>query len=85
MIANTEVALVHGTSIPPQGETMNFGLRTILLLVATVLFIISVFTDTNWPEFIALGLAAFAFAFVTDALGWADRTFGTSTARDDSP
>jgi hypothetical protein len=61
------------------------GLRTILLLVAVVLFVIAVFTDTNWPEFIALGLAAFAFAFVTDALGWADRTFNTATRRDDTP
>jgi hypothetical protein len=62
---------------------MNLGLRTILLLVATVLFVIAVFSDTNWPDFIALGLAAFAFAFVTDALGWADRTFNTSTTRRD--
>ena len=63
---------------------MNLGLRTILLLVATALFVIAVFTDTNWPEFIALGLAVFAFAFATDALGWADRTFGTPGQRDDS-
>jgi hypothetical protein len=61
---------------------MNLGLRTILMLVATVLFVIAVFTDTNWPEFIALGLAAFAFAFVTDALGWGDRTFGTTSSGD---
>ena len=63
---------------------MNLGLRTILLLVATVLFIIAVFTDTNWPEFIALGLGAFALAFATDALGWADRTFGTPGTRDET-
>jgi hypothetical protein len=64
---------------------MNFGLRTILLLVATVLFIIAVFSDgANWTEWISLGLAAFAFAFVTDALGWADRTFGTTSTRRDN-
>jgi hypothetical protein len=61
---------------------MNLGLRTILLLVAVVLFVIAVFTDTNWPEFIALGLAAFAAAFASDALGWADRSFNTTTRRD---
>jgi H+/gluconate symporter-like permease len=65
---------------------MNLGLRTILLLVATVLFVISIFvSDQNFDEFLALGLAAFAFAFVTDALGWADRTFNTTTRRDDTP
>jgi hypothetical protein len=56
---------------------MSFGLRTILLLVAVVLFVIAIFADdpTNlW----SLGLAAFAGAFLSDALGWADRTFGTS-------
>ena len=61
---------------------MNLGLRTILLLVATVLFIIAVFTDENYADLLALGLAAFAFAFVTDALGWADRTINTTTRRD---
>ena len=56
---------------------MSFGLRTILLLVSVVLFVIAIFADdpTNlW----SLGLAAFAGAFHSDALGWADRTFGTS-------
>ena len=63
---------------------MNLGLRTILLLVATVLFIIAVFTDERYADLLALGLAAFAFAFVTDALGWADRTFNTTTGRRDT-
>ena len=60
---------------------MNFGLRTILLLAAVVLFVIAVFTDENWADLVALGLAAFAGAFLSDALGYADRTFGT-TRRD---
>ena len=55
---------------------MNFGLRTILLLAAVVLFVIAVFTDENWSDLVALGLAAFAGAFLSDALGYADRTFG---------
>lgn len=61
---------------------MNLGLRTILLLVAVVLFVIAVFSDTKWPDLMAVGLAAFAGAFLTDALGWADRTFNTTTRRD---
>ena len=64
---------------------MNLGLRTILLLVATVLFIICLFAEENYSDLLALGLAAFAFAFVTDALGWADRTFNTTTRRDTTP
>ncbi len=59
---------------------MSFGLRTILLLVAVVLFLVSVFVDdpTDWWSF---GLAAFAGAFLSEALGWADRTFGGPTTR----
>jgi hypothetical protein len=56
---------------------MNLGLRTILLLVAVALFVISVFADdpTNlW----AWGLAAFAGAFLSDALGFADRTWNSA-------
>ena len=61
---------------------MNFGVRTILLLAAVVLFVIGVFSDENWPDLIALGLAAFAGVFFSDALGWADRTIGTTDRRD---
>jgi hypothetical protein len=57
---------------------MTFGLRTILLLVAVVLFVIAVFVD-NPSDLWSLGLAAFAGAFLSDALGWADRTFGGPT------
>jgi hypothetical protein len=57
---------------------MNFGVRTILLLAAVVLFVIALFSDENWSDLVALGLAAFAGAFLSDALGYADRTFGNS-------
>ena len=60
---------------------MNLGLRTILLLAAVVLFVIAVFSDENYADLLALGLAAFAGAFLSDAMGWADRTFN-STRRD---
>jgi hypothetical protein len=62
---------------------MTFGVRTILLLVAVVLFVLGIFMDaTNFDEILFLGLAAFAGAFLSDALGYADRTFGTSDRRD---
>ncbi|HWL33884.1 MAG TPA: hypothetical protein VNP89_09800 [Gaiellaceae bacterium] len=56
---------------------MNFGLGAILLLVAIALFVLAAFSDTNFPEFTGLGLAAFAGSFLATSLGWADRTFGT--------
>jgi hypothetical protein len=62
---------------------MNLGVRTILLLVAVVFFVLAVFSDTRWPDMIGIGLAAFAGAFLSDALGYADRTFGTR--RDTTP
>ncbi len=61
---------------------MNLGLRTILLLVAVVLFVLAWLVDDNFTDFLALGLAAFAGAFVAEALGWADRSFNTTTRRD---
>jgi hypothetical protein len=61
---------------------MNLGLRTILLLVAVVFFIISIFSDTRWPDMMAIGFAAFAGAFLSDALGYADRTFNTTRRTD---
>lgn len=56
---------------------MNLGVRTILLLAAVVLFVIAVFSSENYADLLALGLAAFAGAFLSDAMGWADRTFTT--------
>jgi hypothetical protein len=56
---------------------MNLGLRTILLLAAVVLFVIAVFADDP-SNLWSLGLAAFAGAFLSDALGFADRTFNST-------
>jgi hypothetical protein len=57
---------------------MQFGLRTILLLVAVVLFILAWLIEDNYTDLLALGLAAFAGGFLVEALGWGERTFGTS-------
>jgi hypothetical protein len=61
---------------------MNLGVRTILLLVAVVFFVLAVFSDTRWPDMIGIGLAAFAGAFLSDALGYADRTFNSTRGSD---
>jgi hypothetical protein len=57
---------------------MNLGFRTILLIAAVVLFVIAVFSDERWTDLVALGFAAFAGAFLSDAMGWADRTVNSS-------
>jgi hypothetical protein len=65
-------------SVIKEDQGMNFGLGAILLIVAIALFVLGALSDTNWPEFTGLGLAAFAGSFLASALGWGDRTFGTS-------
>ena len=60
---------------------MNLGVRTILLLVAVALFVISVFVDNPF-DWWAWGLAAFAGAFLSDALGYADRSFNSTRGND---
>ena len=58
---------------------MSFGVRTILLLVAVILFIVSALDDgtTDW---VSWGLAAFAAAFLVAEVGW-DRPLGGPGAR----
>ena len=57
---------------------MKFGLHSILLLVAVVLFVLAWLSDENFTNFLAIGLAAFAAAFLATGLGYGDRTFGGS-------
>ena len=58
---------------------MKFGLHSILLLVAVVLFVLAWLSDDNYADFLALGLAAFSGAFLATALGFGDRSLGGST------
>ena len=48
---------------------MDIGLRTLLVLVAVVLFVIAVFSDAHWPDLVAWGLAAFAASFIVGDRG----------------
>jgi peptidoglycan/LPS O-acetylase OafA/YrhL len=57
-------------------RAMNLGLRTILLVVAIILFVIAVFSDTSYSDLIAWGLAAFAASFVAG-----DSTLGSFNRR----
>ena len=59
---------------------MNFGLRTLLLIAATLLFLFAVFSDTKQGDLVSWGLAVFAFSYVIGDLGW-DRRYGNSSQR----
>lgn len=47
---------------------MTLGLRSLLLVVAIVLFLVATVSD-NWSDLVALGLAAFAGALLVGELG----------------
>lgn len=47
---------------------MKFGLRSILLLVAVVLFVMAMLIEENFSDLLALGLAAFAGALLVSDL-----------------
>jgi hypothetical protein len=56
---------------------VDFGLRTLLLLAATLLFLLAAFSDTSQGDLLAWGLAAFAFSYVLADIGW-DRRYGST-------
>ena len=60
---------------------MTLGLRAILLAAAVVCFIIAIFATTHYPDWLAIGLACTAGAWLADSLGWADRTVGSMAGR----
>jgi hypothetical protein len=57
--------------------TVNFGVRTLLLLFATVVFVLAVFVDTEdaW-DLLAWGLAGVSLSFLLGDMGW-DRRLGS--------
>ena len=65
--------------VPRERRTVNvnFGLRTLMLLVATLLFLFAVFSDTKQGDLVSWGLAVFAFSYLIGDLGW-DRRYGSS-------
>ena len=55
---------------------VNFGVRTLLLLLATIVFVLAVFVEDDYADLLAWGLAALAFSFVLADIGW-DRKYGS--------
>jgi hypothetical protein len=56
---------------------MNIGVRAILVIAAVVCFIIAIFSDVHWPDWIAIGLACWAGSILAAELGW-DRSLNTT-------
>ena len=48
---------------------VKLGLRSILLLVAVILFVVAIFADKNAFKWLAAGLAVFAGAFLLGEMG----------------
>jgi uncharacterized PurR-regulated membrane protein YhhQ (DUF165 family) len=55
---------------------VNFGVRTLLLLLATIVFVLAVFVEDDYADLLAWGLAALALSFVLTDIGW-DRKYGS--------
>ena len=55
---------------------MSIGLRQLLLLAATIVFVIAIFNKDNWLTWVALGLACSAGATLVREMGW-DRMMNT--------
>jgi hypothetical protein len=50
---------------------MQIGLRQLLLLAATIVFVIAIFVNNeNWFDWISIGLACFAGAALVKEMGW---------------
>jgi len=54
---------------------MTIGLRQLLMLAATIVFIIALFDRANWDRWVAIGLACSAGAVLVREMGW-DRMLG---------
>ena len=55
---------------------VSFGIKTLLLLLATLLFILAVLSEKDFENLLAWGLASVSLALLLTDLGW-DRKYGS--------
>jgi hypothetical protein len=48
---------------------MNIGLRGLLFLLATILFVVAALNDDNFSDLVAVGLAVLAGGFLVEETG----------------
>jgi hypothetical protein len=49
---------------------MTLGLKTLLLLLAVILFVVAALNDDNFTDLVSVGLAVFAGAFLIEGTGF---------------
>jgi hypothetical protein len=49
---------------------MTLGLRGLLLILATILFVVAALNNDNFTDLVSVGLAVFAGAFVVEETGF---------------
>jgi hypothetical protein len=59
---------------------VSFGIKTLLLLLATLLFILAVIDEEDYANLLAWGLASVSLAFLLTDIGW-DRKYGSPMSR----
>lgn len=57
---------------------MEFGIRILLLLGAAIFFLIAIFSDLHWPDFIAVGLLLVSIAMIVEATPLGKMQWNTS-------
>jgi hypothetical protein len=55
---------------------MTLSIRVLLMLLATILFIVAALNNDNFGDLVAIGLACFAGAFVLEETGIGARLMG---------
>ena len=59
---------------------VTFGVKTLLLLLGLILFILAVFDEDDYANLLAWGLGCVAAALLLTDIGW-DRPLGTGMHR----
>jgi hypothetical protein len=59
---------------------VTFGIKTLLLLFSSLVFILAVFNEDDYANLLAWGLAGVALSFLITDIGW-DRKYGGGMRR----
>ena len=63
---------------------VSFGIKTLLLLLATLLFILAVIDEEDYANLLAWGLASVSLALLLTDIGW-DRKYGSPSRHSGNP
>jgi hypothetical protein len=56
-----------------EGKPMTLGLKTLMQLLAVILFIVAALNNDNFTDLVSVGLAIFAGAFLVEDTGFGRR------------